>query len=52
MAGHKIKTLLELDKQQVGNYYHNFSIPDLTSGTYLLVFSTELRTITGKIIKL
>ena len=52
MAGHKIRTLLELDKQQAGNYYHNLSIPDLMSGTYLLVFSTELKTITGKIIKL
>lgn len=51
MSGIKIKTLLINEKQTEGNYYFNFSIPDLAIGTYLFVFSNSSNTITSKIIK-
>ena len=51
ISGVKIKTLLDLDKQNEGNHYYNFSICDLKIGTYLLVFSNSSKTITSKIIK-
>ena len=51
MLGNKIKTLLEMQKQSAGNHYDNFSISEIVSGTYLLVFSCESKTIASKIIK-
>jgi hypothetical protein len=51
LSGMKIKTLLIDEKQTKGNYYFNFSIPDLAAGTYLFVFTNSLKTITSKIIK-
>jgi hypothetical protein len=51
MSGTKIKTLLINGKQSAGNYYFNFSIPELAVGTCLFVFSNSSNTITSKIIK-
>ena len=51
ILGNKVKTLLNIQKQLTGNYYSNFSMFELSSGTYFLVFSQKSKTITGKIIK-
>jgi len=51
LSGVKIKTLLDIDNQTEGNYYFNFSISELISGTYLFVFTSSYKTITHKIVK-
>lgn len=51
LSGVKIRTLLDLDNQTEGNYYFNFSISELISGTYLFVFTSSSKTITHKIVK-
>jgi len=48
--GH-IKNFLQIALQETGTYYYNFSLSGLSSGLYLLVFKSDSRTISTKIIK-
>jgi len=49
--GSKIKTLLNLYNLEDGEYSLSFSLNDLVSGTYIFVFTTDKRKISGKLIK-
>ena len=51
LSGSKIKPLHYINKQQNGNYYYNFSLSDLNSGIYIVVFTTRGKKIISKIIK-
>jgi len=51
MSGSFIKNFLQLPQQEAGIYYYNFSLSGLPSGLYLLVFKTDSKTISNKIIK-
>jgi len=51
MQGVHIKTFLQITQQEAGIYYHNFSLSGLSSGLYFLVFKSDSKTISSKIIK-
>ena len=51
MSGSYIKTFLQLSQQESGIYYYNFSLSGLPTGLYMIVFKTDSKTISNKIIK-
>lgn len=51
ISGKKIKTLMNLNHQEDGNYSFNFSINDLDKGVYLIVYNTNKKRISWKMIK-
>lgn len=52
VEGILVKTLLNVRQQKDGNYYYNFSIDDLCSGTYIIALKTQSKSLTLKLIKL
>ncbi|MDR2972436.1 MAG: T9SS type A sorting domain-containing protein [Bacteroidales bacterium] len=51
MQGVLMKNYLELPQQEPGIYYCNFSLSNLPSGLYMLVFKNASKTVSSKIIK-
>jgi hypothetical protein len=51
MQGVFVKNFLQSSQQEAGIHYHNFSLSGLTSGLYILVFKSNSKTISNKIIK-
>lgn len=51
LNGSKLKSLLNVNNQPAGNYYFNFSIPELSTGIYVLVFTSSIKKYTYKLIK-
>ncbi len=49
--GLKIKSLLNVNNQAAGNYYFNFSVSELSTGIYVLVFTSSTKKYTYKLIK-
>jgi len=47
-----IKEFLYIAEQEAGVYYHNFSLSGLSTGLYMLVFKSNSKTISTKIVKL
>lgn len=50
LSGNKIKTMLDLKEQAKGNYEKTFSVSDIKSGTYLILFSTTQKRIAKTLI--
>jgi len=51
MTGIHIRNFLQIAQQEAGVYYHNFSLSGLSSGLYILVFKSNSKTISSKVIK-
>jgi len=51
MNGVYIKEFLQIAEQEAGVYYHNFSLSGLPPGMYVVVFKSNSKTISTKIIK-
>lgn len=51
MSGSHIRTFLQLSQQETGTYYYNFSLLGLSTGLYIIVFKSNSKTISSKIIK-
>lgn len=51
ISGKKIRTLINLNNQEDGEYFFNFSINELNRGMYLIVLNTNKKRIPLKIIK-
>ena len=49
--GSKLKSLLNVSNQSAGNHYFNFSISELSTGIYVLVFTSSAKKYTYKLIK-
>lgn len=52
VEGILVKSLLKMEQQKEGNYYYNFSLEDLSSGTYIIALKTLSKSLTLKLIKL
>lgn len=52
VEGILVKSLLNMEQQKEGNYYYNFSLEDLCSGTYIITLKTQSKSLTLKLIKL
>jgi hypothetical protein len=51
LSGSLIKNFLQLSQQESGIYYYNFLLSGLTSGMYVIVFKSNAKTISNKIVK-
>jgi hypothetical protein len=51
MSNKFVKKLYEQQENKAGVYFHNFSLSDLLSGTYVLVYKDGTKTVSSKIIK-
>jgi hypothetical protein len=51
IQGVKIKDFLNINNQNLGNYYYNFSLENLPTATYVIVLKTNTKNYSCKIIK-